>query len=132
MKALSLHPYYAVMIAAGEKTIEYRSWRTDYRGPLIICSSRFNDGPQFPRGYALCAVDLRDITGGNRKYEWHPADVTLIDPFPVKGRLHLFDVPDEKLSRLCWNDTWEPFDFDAAYEYWISQGLCSDPDELEN
>jgi activating signal cointegrator 1 len=39
MKALTLHQPYATLIALGIKTIETRSWRTKYRGPLAIHAS---------------------------------------------------------------------------------------------
>lgn len=37
MKALSIHPYYAIGIVTGDKTI-VRTWSTDYRGDILICS----------------------------------------------------------------------------------------------
>ena len=40
MKALSLMEPWAALIAAGVKSIETRSWRTAYRGPLYIHASR--------------------------------------------------------------------------------------------
>jgi len=39
MKALSISPEYALEILAGRKTIEYRSWKTNHRGDLLICST---------------------------------------------------------------------------------------------
>ena len=39
VKALSIHPYYAQAIVTGLKTIEVRTWRTDYRGDIVICST---------------------------------------------------------------------------------------------
>lgn len=36
MKALTLTQPWATLVARGEKQIETRSWRTDYRGPLAI------------------------------------------------------------------------------------------------
>lgn len=36
MKMLTLHQPWASLIACGVKTIETRSWSTDYRGPLAI------------------------------------------------------------------------------------------------
>jgi hypothetical protein len=40
MKALSVKQPWASMIARGEKTIETRTWRTFYRGPLLIVASK--------------------------------------------------------------------------------------------
>lgn len=125
MKALSIHPYYATMIAAGEKKTEYRSWSTPYRGWLLICSSQFNDGPAYPRGYALCMAHLANITGSKRKYEWHFDAVAQIQPFPVKGKLHLFDV-DQEIAVLYQDGTDDLLDFDTAYTMWVDLGICSD------
>ena len=36
MRALTLHQPWATLIAIGAKTVETRSWATDYRGPLAI------------------------------------------------------------------------------------------------
>lgn len=40
MKALTLHQPWASLIALGVKTIETRSWVTNYRGPLAIHAGR--------------------------------------------------------------------------------------------
>ncbi|KRL51984.1 hypothetical protein FD08_GL000533 [Lentilactobacillus parakefiri DSM 10551] len=97
MKALSLHGDYAMMILAGEKTVEYRSWKTDYRGKLLICSSAMKIRGTMP-GYATCVIDLVDIKkAGPRDYEWQLGKIYDIEPFPVKGKLHLYDVPDDKI-----------------------------------
>ncbi len=36
MKALTIKQPWAALIAAGYKTMEVRSWKTDYRGPIAI------------------------------------------------------------------------------------------------
>lgn len=38
MKALSIRQPFAALIASGQKTLETRTWQTDYRGPLLICT----------------------------------------------------------------------------------------------
>lgn len=38
MKALSIKQPFAGLIATGQKTLETRTWSTDYRGPLLICA----------------------------------------------------------------------------------------------
>lgn len=40
MKALTLTQPWATLVAVGAKTIETRSWRTDYRGPLAIHAAK--------------------------------------------------------------------------------------------
>lgn len=116
MKALSLTPGWADAVFWGDKTIEVRTWKTDYRGDLLICaSSRKQSG--FIPGKALCVVTLTDIEPfGSRhceaagfepgempdkpSYAWHLENLQWVIPFDVKGKLHLFEVPDEKILLL--------------------------------
>ena len=46
IKAISLHQPYASLIAMGLKKFETRSWRTNYRGKLVICASLKNTKQQ--------------------------------------------------------------------------------------
>jgi len=63
MRALSVRQPWANMIAPGEKSIETRTWRTGYRGELLVVSSR---KPRVePAGCALAVarlVDCRPMT----------------------------------------------------------------------
>ena len=106
VKAISILPEYAADIFDGLKTIEWRSWKTYYRGDLLICaSSRKLKG--CISGYALCMVELFDVVPFTKKhlngalmdsvpnpagYAWLLKNVRLIKPFPYKGKLHLYDV----------------------------------------
>ena len=106
VKALSIMPEYAADIFDGFKTVEWRSWKTDYRGDLLICaSSRKTQG--CISGHALCMVELVDVVPFTKKhlrgammgrvpdpagYAWILKNVRLIKPFPYKGKLHLYDV----------------------------------------
>lgn len=103
MKALSIKQPWANLIAAGKKTIETRLWETEYRGPLLIVSSK---KPSIaPAGSALAVaelVDCRPMTKSDEiaaqcsiypnAFAWVLRNVRPIDPFPVKGRLGLYDV----------------------------------------
>ena len=116
MKALSLMPYWADMVMWGDKTIEVRTWQTDYRGDLLICSSSRKQSGFIP-GHALCVVTLTGIepfgpehceAAGfepgempeKASYAWHLDNLQWVEPFAVKGSLHLFDVPDDKISYI--------------------------------
>ena len=103
MKALSIKQPWANLIASGGKTIETRTWKTDYRGPLLICSSKSPD--IHPAGQALAIATLTDCRPMSvldeaaaqcRKYDgafaWVLADVRKISAFPVRGQIGLFDV----------------------------------------
>ena len=131
MKALSVRQPWATLIAEGSKAVEVRSWRTPYRGPLLICSaSKMADGytvddeDYFPRGAAVCVVQLCDVVpmvasahavaadpidprdevlaaDYSGLYAWLLSSPQVVQPFiPVKGKLNLFDVdlpPDTRL-----------------------------------
>jgi hypothetical protein len=105
MKALSVRQPWTSLIADGKKTIEIRSRRTHYRGPILICSSRHPSGDG-PKGVAMIVVDLVDcrlarpsdkrrahISPPPGSWAWIIRPLFRVDPFPVRGQLGLFDVP---------------------------------------
>lgn len=119
MKALTLAPDWAMLVFQGEKTIEYRTWKTDYRGDLLICSSakkmrgcisghalmvgHLADCVPFTKAH-LDAAALDAMPDG-KGFAWIFDRFRMIRPVPVKGRLGLFDVdvpldyvPDEMTS----------------------------------
>lgn len=130
MKALSIHPVYAMSIVAGQKTVECRTWTTNYRGDILICSTAKKEKGSIP-GHALGVVTLDDIVPFQRKhlkgammdyyepgeYAWILTNPRPIKPFPVKGKLSLWTceheieflpVPknekeDEEFGRIYWD-----------------------------
>ena len=44
----------------GDKTIEYRTWQTDYRGDLLICAGAKKE-VGYVNGYAYFVVSLLDV-----------------------------------------------------------------------
>ena len=133
MKALSIHPVYACAIWIGEKTIECRTWRTDYRGDILICSTNKKFKDTIP-GHALCVVKLADIVPFEKKhlkaacmlpkdfqkglYAWMLEDVRIIRPIPLKGQLGLWNyngeveyLPEPKTEEedeKMYHEIWEP------------------------
>ena len=115
MKALSIHPYFVMQIFAGRKTIEVRSWETNYRGDLLICSTAKKFKDTIP-GHALLVARLADVVPFAKKHvdaaymlpqDWEPGlyawileDIRPIVPIPLKGRLSLwnYDGPIEYLE----------------------------------
>lgn len=117
-KALSVKQPWASLIAWKAKTLEVRSWRTKYRGPLTIVSSQSPEYPQkmilemeeesgmaFPNGVAICTANLVDVRPGKKsdkktalcdptgQFVWVLEDVVhVLHNFPVKGRLGIFDL----------------------------------------
>ena len=103
VKALSIKQPWANLIASGEKTIETRLWATDYRGPILIVSSK---SPKIePAGFALAIADLVDCRPMTRSDEtaarcslyqnahsWIFQNIRKIPLFPVRGKLGLYEV----------------------------------------
>lgn len=119
MKALSIHPYYAMAIAEGCKPIECRTWSTDYRGDILICSTAKKSKGTIP-GHALAIVELYDIVPFERKhlqlalmksaeyhagmFAWKLRNNRIIKPIPVKGALSLWSFDDENKIEIIPNE----------------------------
>jgi len=117
MKALSVRQPWAELIASGRKTIELRSWSTQYRGPLLICASGQLARDERARewldalgelwqGVAVCTVELVDVRLAHTRadaydaactppaahFAWVLAKPRRTSARPIKGRLGLFEV----------------------------------------
>lgn len=103
MKALSVREPWAGLICSGRKTIETRTRRTHYRGDVLICASAKPVSEL--SGKALCIVrivDCRPMTTEDadaaciEKYPgawaWILEDIRPVCPFPVRGKLGLFEL----------------------------------------
>lgn len=107
MKALSIHPVPTMEIFMGWKRVEYRSWRTDYRGDLLICATAANQSG-FVSRHAFFTVPLLDVRcedeyadeSGRRArvYEWILGQPKAIKPIRVRGQLFLFEVEDQRIE----------------------------------
>lgn len=119
MKAISIRNPFAHFILCGEKTVECRSWQTDYRGDLLICSSANPKVKNTICGHALCVARLESIEPFTKEhldgacmaempegkcYAWQLTNIRLIHPFPVKGKLNLFEVDDSLIDILIDGD----------------------------
>lgn len=137
MKAICIKQPWAQLIADGIKTIEIRSWKTKYRGKLLIVASTrpFEglskhvvkdkrgrnkvSGSEFPQydylafGQAICIAELMSIEPFTRKHEkaalcdywsdlyaWKLGNIKAVEPIEIKGKLKLFEVPDELIKEI--------------------------------
>lgn len=122
MMSLSVRQPYAELVASGRKPLEVRTWRVDYRGPLLIVASsnayrdRFADfdldDDDCPRSVAVCVVDLTMIAAEKKSrysevaccdvergdYLWYLANPRRVAPFYVSGKLRLFPIDDAKIK----------------------------------
>ncbi|MGQ9851429.1 MAG: ASCH domain-containing protein [Aggregatilineaceae bacterium] len=128
MKTLSIRQPWAELILQGRKTIELRTWQTHYRGPILIhaggnierdaCAVYGLDPETLVRGALVGIVEVLDmVTFDHASYaalrdehldlgDW-PGDVfgwrltnpqRLPEPIPMRGRLGLFNLPDDVLA----------------------------------
>ena len=129
MLALSIKQPWAWAILYAGKDVENRTWKTNFRGPLLIHSGltfdfkglhwlvknqkhlRLPAIPQaqdFPRGGIVGGVDLVD-TSNRHPSPWFfgPTGFILKDPRPchlleTPGRLGMFKVPESICSKIEW------------------------------
>lgn len=102
MKALSIKDPYASMIYSGMKTIETRTWRTNFRGKILLCASKKPHINLSGNAFAIAKIiDCRPMTKEDEgkaccelydAYSWILDDVQKIKLVPVKGQLGLFEV----------------------------------------
>ena len=123
IKCLSIQQPWAGLIVAGDKDVENRTWKTNYRGPLLIHASKKYDkdgdawlrhkGVEIPewcmaKGYIVGLAELTDcrLSRFDARHvflsKWHEAGqfgfylknrTQANAVVPWKGRLGLFNVP---------------------------------------
>jgi hypothetical protein len=116
MKGLSIRQPFAWLVAIGAKPIENRTWRTNYRGPLLILAAtklhaipinqieyRFRvsiDHAALAFGGIIARVELVDVVTQsdspwfNGPFGFVFTNATLVPFVPMSGRQLIFDVPD--------------------------------------
>ena len=101
IKALSVRGDFIMDMIAGKKKIEYRTWKTNYRGPILMCSTAKKVAGATP-GYAICVVNLKSIQYFPLEgfYHWNIELANVIKPIHVKGQLKLFNVDDNLIEPI--------------------------------
>lgn len=103
MKAISIKEPWASMILDGKKTIETRTWKTHYRGELLLCASLTPKSKISGMAFAIAElIDCREMTYEDEveacceiypnAKSWVLRNIRKINPVPVKGQLGLFEV----------------------------------------
>lgn len=122
MKAISIKQPWAWLIANGYMTVENKKWYTAHRGDILIHASKSQadlyrdiehvreyfkigiDPKQLVFGQALAVAEMTECTKRPMtpvdiywheagKFAWVLRRIRQIEPFAVRGRLNLFDVP---------------------------------------
>lgn len=113
MRVLTIRQPWAWLIISGHKTIENRTWQTDYRGPLYIHAGKrpddmaresvVNGVPIDPEllkyGVVIGRVELVDIVRRSTSpwfqgpFGWVLSKPRSTKPFPLRGQQGLFQLP---------------------------------------
>ncbi len=124
MKALSIRQPYAWLIVNGIKDVENRTWRTGYRGPVLIHAGKTYTKSEHADDFARWGINglPRDresmiggivgvatitgcVTSSASKWWIGPVGFTVADAracplVPCKGELGFFDVSPEVVMQL--------------------------------
>ena len=111
-RSLVVKQPYADQILTGEKPVEYRSWATPYRGPLVILASHKPDPDacgdlgitlaQAKRrsGCVVCLVTLDDVQGSEGNWEWILSNPVRLPPFECLGKLKIFPTDPDLIQAI--------------------------------
>jgi hypothetical protein len=153
VKALSVRQPWAHLICSGWKTLEVRSWNTDYRGELLICASASprDVWARHPKTrervplYAGCMVgvvellDVRPMKKSDVKdslvafdptaYVWVLEYPQFARPDPIVGRLGLWDVSEVIVQLLDDEEEFFEYQVPQGEVKWKEGALCIDDEE---
>lgn len=150
MKALSIQPAYATAIATGLKWIELRTWKTDYRGWILICSSEAINSweeESLVTGHGIALAELEEVRPYDddrdhedamlfddedfEGYAWLFKQIVPIKPVPIKEQEGLFDVDYEIDDLQAVELDFEGEDFlEDIFAWWKESGLIQNLDFL--
>lgn len=102
MKVLTIREPWASLILEGKKTIETRTWKTKYRGAVLLHASKKPESPISGKIFAVAnIVDCKTMTKDHEEkacceiYEnansWFLDGVRAVEPIEVKGKLGLWE-----------------------------------------
>jgi len=107
MKALSIREPWASMILEGKKSIETRTWKTKYRGKILLCASKNPKSKISGKAFAIAELtDCLLMVKDDERFacceiypnavSWFLTNIKIIKSFDVKGQLGLFEVEVNK------------------------------------
>lgn len=106
MKVISIREPFATLIANGTKTIETRSWKTNYRGELFIHASGKKLAKDIlTNGYVLDLIKNLDMSYGNIICRCNLVDCIYMDEEFLEYIKHNpteYNVGEYKLGRYAW------------------------------
>ena len=127
MKVLTVTQPWAWLIAQGFKPVENRTWKTRYRGPLVIqasahkrtakdyesaaafaleCGVVVPPQAEIERGCTVALVELTDCVTSHPSpffegpYGWVYENVRALPALPLTGRLGVYDCPADVVEAI--------------------------------
>src|ERR1044071_2690560 len=107
IRGLTIRPPWAELIASGSKTIETRTWKTNFRGRIAIHESKVGRKPGRVIATAILS-DVRAMTPEDEaaaccpyipgRFAWVLTDVRRVRPIVMKGALGLWNFPEALLE----------------------------------
>lgn len=95
MKTLSIKQPWANLIATGKKNIENRTWKTNYRGKILIHATKY------PKGFDKNQINLIET---NMTEEEYNASITNIGC--IIGEVEIIDCVRDSQSKWAEKDCW--------------------------
>lgn len=106
MKVISIKEPFATLITNGMKSIETRSWKTNYRGELFIHASGKQLAKEFlTNDYAIDLIKKMDMNYGNIICRCNLVDCIYMDESfleYIKQNPREYNVGEYKLGRYAW------------------------------
>ena len=124
MKAISIRPEWAHLIFCGLKSVEVRTWRVEAPCELLMCTSA-RSCRYFPGGYAVGVIHVSECVPftedmldaammeempGKPSCGWVIDACWACEPFPVKGKLRIYDVPGPEGGLRCLDTSEEVYE----------------------
>lgn len=106
MKVLSIKEPYATLIATGNKLIETRSWKTNYRGELFIhASGKKIDKKVLTNNYIVTLIKDLKMNYGNIICKANLVDCVYMDEQflkTIKSNSKEYKLGEYKIGRYAW------------------------------
>jgi hypothetical protein len=105
-KALTIRQPWAALVVSGRKRVEWRTWATTHRGPLLIHAGQGRADVRVPRdvralasvrGALIGRVDVVSCEAchcGCGTYAWVLANARELPHVPMRGHQGLWDAPE--------------------------------------
>ena len=102
MKVLTIKEPYASLIANNYKKYEFRTWKTNYRGPIYIHTSKVPNkniskfkkyNLNYKNGYIIAKVNIVDCIMVDEKMDKY---LKKLDSVPISGKLGLWNYEEKE------------------------------------